>query len=129
MPRWYGGKEEDRTGAHVIKADIVERVHQTVGFSKREAEEVVEVVFGLIKETLERGENVKISGFGHLAVRNKKARVGRNPQTGADCEICARRVVTFKASGVLRIALNAGADARAQVKAGGVSSPAGGTPA
>jgi len=95
--------------ATVTKADIIESVYEKVGFSKKEAAEIVEMVFDTIKETLERGEKIKISGFGNFLVRDKKSRVGRNPQTGEEIEISARRVLTFRPSQVLKNALN-GAD-------------------
>jgi integration host factor subunit alpha len=97
--------------ANVTKADIIESVYEKVGFSKKEAAEVVEMVFDTIKETLERGEKIKISGFGNFIVRDKKSRVGRNPQTGEEIEISARRVLTFRPSQVLKNALNAAAEA------------------
>jgi integration host factor subunit alpha len=97
----------------VTKADIIESVYEKVGFSKKEAAEVVEMVFDTIKGTLERGEKIKISGFGNFIVRDKKSRVGRNPQTGKEIEISARRVLTFRPSQVLKNALNAGLDAPA----------------
>ncbi len=90
----------------VTKADIIESVYEKVGFSKKEAADVVEMVFDTIKETLERGEKIKISGFGNFIVREKKSRVGRNPQTGEEIEISARRVLTFRPSQVLKNALN-----------------------
>ena len=91
----------------MTKADIVETVYEKVGgFSKKEAAEIVETVFDTIKETLEKGEKIKISGFGNFQVRFKKARVGRNPQTGKEIEISARRVLTFRPSQVLKTALN-----------------------
>ncbi len=80
----------------MTKADIIESVHERVGFSKKESAEIVELVFDQLKETLERGDKVKISGFGNFLVRFKKARVGRNPQTGKEIEISARRVLTFR---------------------------------
>jgi integration host factor subunit alpha len=95
----------------VTKADIIESVYEKVGFSKKEAAEIVEMVFDTIKETLERGEKIKISGFGNFIVRDKKSRVGRNPQTGEEIEISARRVLTFRPSQVLKNALNASAEA------------------
>jgi integration host factor subunit alpha len=93
-------------GVSVTKADIIESVYEKVGFSKKEAADVVEMVFDTIKETLERGEKIKISGFGNFIVRDKKSRVGRNPQTGQEIEISARRVLTFRPSQVLKNALN-----------------------
>ena len=95
---------------NVTKADIIESVYEKVGFSKKEAAEIVEMVFDTIKETLERGEKIKISGFGNFVVRDKNARVGRNPQTGEEITISARRVLTFKPSQVLKNALNTGAE-------------------
>ena len=93
--------------ARMTKADIIEAVYEKVGgFSKKEAAEIVESVFNQIKETLERGEKIKISGFGNFIVREKKARIGRNPQTGEEITISARRVLTFKPSQVLKTALN-----------------------
>ncbi len=91
----------------MTKADIVETVYERVGgFSKKEAAEIVETVFDTIKATLERGEKIKISGFGNFVVKEKKARRGRNPQTGSEIEISPRKVLTFKSSQVLRKALN-----------------------
>src|SRR5438132_8191017 len=90
----------------MTKADIVEGVYEKVGFSKKESAEIVELVFDTLKETLERGDKIKISGFGNFQVRHKKARIGRNPQTGKEIEISARRVLTFRPSQVLKSALN-----------------------
>jgi integration host factor subunit alpha len=93
--------------ARMTKADIIEAVYEKVGgFSKKEAAEIVESVFNQVKETLERGEKIKISGFGNFIVREKKARIGRNPQTGEEITISARRVLTFKPSQVLKNILN-----------------------
>lgn len=91
----------------MTKADLVENVYDRVGgFSKKEAADIVEAVFDTIKQTLERGEKIKISGFGNFVVRDKNSRVGRNPQTGREIVISARRVLTFKPSQVLKNALN-----------------------
>jgi len=90
----------------MTKADLIENVYQKIGFSKKESAEIVEMVFDIIKDTLERGEKIKISGFGNFVVREKKSRVGRNPQTGQEIEISARRVLTFKPSQVLKNQLN-----------------------
>lgn len=92
----------------MTKADIVEGVYEKVGFSKKESAEIVELVFDTLKETLERGDKVKISGFGNFIVRSKNSRVGRNPQTGQEIEISARRVLTFRPSQVLKAELNGG---------------------
>src|SRR5688572_7957795 len=90
----------------MTKADLVEAIHTKVGFSKKESADIVELVFDTIKDTLERGEKIKISGFGNFEVRDKRSRVGRNPQTGEVIEISARRVLTFKPSAVLKNVLN-----------------------
>jgi integration host factor subunit alpha len=94
----------------MTKADLVEAVYaQLEGssrVSKRESSELVELVFDTMKETLGSGQKVKISGFGNFVVRHKKPRVGRNPQTGEEITISERRVLSFKASQVLKGALN-----------------------
>jgi integration host factor subunit alpha len=84
----------------------VETIYGKVGFSRKESAEIVDLVFDLMKETLENGEKIKISGFGNFIVREKRSRKGRNPQTGEEIQISARRVLTFKPSQVLRKALN-----------------------
>ena len=90
----------------MTKAEIVEQIYEKVGFSKKESSDIVELVFELMKETLEKGEKIKISGFGNFVVRQKRPRVGRNPQTGEEIEISARKVLTFRPSQVLKTALN-----------------------
>lgn len=90
----------------MTKADIVEKVYQKIGFSKKEASELVEMVFNTLKDQLHSGEKVKISGFGNFLVRGKSQRVGRNPQTGEQIMISARRVLTFRPSQVLKALLN-----------------------
>lgn len=91
----------------MTKADIIENVYERVGgFSKKEAAQIVEAVFDIIKVTLEDGEKIKLSGFGNFVVRDKKSRIGRNPQTGDEITISARRVLTFKPSQVLKAVLN-----------------------
>lgn len=90
----------------MTKADIVEKVYQKIGFSKKEASELVELVFTSLKDVLTKGDKVKISGFGNFVVRGKNERVGRNPQTGEQIKISARRVLTFRPSQVLKAMLN-----------------------
>ena len=93
--------------ARMTKADIIEAVYEKVGgFSKKEAAEIVETVFNVVKETLERGEKIKISGFGNFVVRDKKDRMGRDPQRAVPILIPARRVLTLKPSQVLKNILN-----------------------
>lgn len=93
----------------MTKGDIVERIYEKVGFSKKEASDVVESIFEIIKHHLEQGEKVKISGFGNFVVNRKRPRKGRNPQTGDEITITGRRVLTFKSSHVLRKSMNVGA--------------------
>jgi len=90
----------------MTKADIIQNIHENLGFSKKDSAEIVKSVFDIMKETLARNESLKISGFGNFTVREKRARKGRNPQTGDEIEISARRVVTFKPSQVLRETLS-----------------------
>lgn len=93
----------------MTKAEIIDQVYEKVGgFSKKESAEVVEAVFDTMKEVLAEGDKVKISGFGNFVVREKKERIGRNPQTGEPIPISARRVLTFKPSQVLKQILNPG---------------------
>lgn len=92
----------------MTKADIVEIVFEKVGFSKKDVAAVIEEIFETIKTTLESGEKVKISGFGNFTIRQKRARRGRNPQTGTEITIDQRRVMTFKASQLLKKAINTG---------------------
>jgi integration host factor subunit alpha len=89
---------EDNEGRTITKADLVEAVHQTVGFSKKVSSEAVEKVFEVMKDALASGDDLKLSGFGKFDVRKKNARRGRNPKTEEGLIIPARTVVTFKAS-------------------------------
>ena len=90
----------------MTKADIVEKIYDKVGFSKKESAELVEVVFDIIKTTLEKGDKIKIAGFGNFVVKEKSDRRGRNPQTGEEITISARKILTFKPSQVLKTTLN-----------------------
>ena len=90
----------------MTKIDIIQDVYEKLGFSKKDSARVVESVFDIIKDSLTNGEKNKISGFGNFIVKEKKSRRGRNPQTGQEIAISARRVLTFKSSQVLRKALN-----------------------
>jgi integration host factor subunit alpha len=90
----------------MTKLDIVENVTDKLGLSKRDSSKIVESVFEIMKEQLSKGDTVKISGFGNFVVKSKRARRGRNPQTGSEMEISARKVLTFKSSQVLKKALN-----------------------
>jgi integration host factor subunit alpha len=86
----------------MTKADLVDAIFEKVGLSKKEAQDIVEILFDTIKLTFAEGESVKISGFGTFDVRKKMARRGRNPKTGEDMEISPRRVITFRASNKLK---------------------------
>jgi integration host factor subunit alpha len=90
----------------MTKADIVERVSEKIGVTKKESQDLVESVLSLLKNTLEAGEDVKISGFGKFEVKQKKDRRGRNPQTGETITIEARHILTFKPSTLLKAAIN-----------------------
>ena len=91
----------------MTKAEIVQALYTRVGgFSKKESADIVDLVFEMMKDTLGRGEKIKISGFGNFVLRDKRQRPGRNPQTGDPIKISERRVLTFKASQILKQALN-----------------------
>lgn len=89
----------------LTKNDIVTNVHD-LGFTKKKSVEIVESLLEIMKNTLEKGDNVLISGFGKFCVKNKNQRRGRNPATGSDLTLRARKVVTFKCSGKLRNKIN-----------------------
>jgi integration host factor subunit alpha len=86
----------------LTKAELAELLFENVGFTKREAREMVESFFEEMRNALEKGEGVKLSGFGNFQLRDKPRRPGRNPKTGEEIPITARRVVTFHASQKLK---------------------------
>ena len=90
----------------MTKADIVQMVHEKTGFSKKESSEAVESILEILKERLEDGNKVKLSGFGNFVIRSKEVRKGRNPKTGEEMEISARKVLTFKPSQKLKDFIN-----------------------
>ena len=90
----------------MTKAEIIARIDGKVGLSKNHVSDVVEATFEIIKSCLEKGANVKISGFGSFVVRSKNPRRGRNPKTGEEIIIKGRRVLTFKASTTLKETIN-----------------------
>lgn len=92
----------------MTKADIVERIYERARVSKKDASDVVDLVFEVIKTELEEGQKVKLSGFGNFVVHDKRPRKGRNPQTGEEIIISGRRVLSFKASQVLKGTINQG---------------------
>jgi integration host factor subunit alpha len=86
----------------LTKADLANRLFEEVGLNKREAKEFVDAYFEVVRAALENGENVKLSGFGNFQLRDKNERPGRNPKTGEEIPISARRVVTFRPGQKLR---------------------------
>jgi integration host factor subunit alpha len=103
----------------MTKAEIVQALYSKVGgFSRKESAELVDLVFEMMKETLGKGEKIKVSGFGNFVLRDKRQRPGRNPQTGEPIRISERRVLTFKASQILKQALNQQARAALSVQNG-----------
>lgn len=92
----------------LTKAELAEMLFERVGLNKREAKDMVETFFDEIREALERGEFVKLSGFGNFQLRDKPQRPGRNPKTGEAIPISARRVVTFHASQKLKAMVERG---------------------
>ena len=90
----------------ITKADIAKNIYSELGFTKIKSVEIAETLLELIKKPLQSGEDVLISGFGKFCVNGKRQRRGRNPATGDDMILPARRVVTFKCSGLLRKKIN-----------------------
>ncbi|HEY6530374.1 MAG TPA: integration host factor subunit alpha [Cellvibrionaceae bacterium] len=86
----------------LTKADLAERLYEELGFNKREAKDLVDAFFDTVRAALEGNESVKLSGFGNFDLRDKRQRPGRNPKTGEEIPITARRVVTFKPGQKLR---------------------------
>lgn len=95
----------------LTKADMAERLYEELGLNKRESKEIVEAFFEEIRDALEDGYNVKLSGFGNFELKDKRPRPGRNPKTGEEVTISARRVVTFKAGQKLRQMVDENLDA------------------
>ena len=90
----------------LTKANIVDAIHNDLGFPKNRSAELIEILLEQIKSTLEKGEDVLISGFGKFCIMNKKERRGRNPATGDDMMLSQRQVVTFRCSHLLREKIN-----------------------
>ncbi len=104
--RKFGDMKNIGGGETMTKADLIENVYLKTEFSKKEAADIIEEVFDLIKSTLQDGETIKVSGFGNFVVQNKATRRGRNPQTGEALEISSRKILTFKPSQSLKCAVN-----------------------
>lgn len=93
-------------GKTVTRADLAESVFREVGLSRNESADLVEVILEEMSGALEKGDKLKISSFGSFAVRQKNARIGRNPKTGEEVPIEPRKVLVFRASGVLKDKIN-----------------------
>ena len=102
----------------LTKAQLVEDVHQQIGFSRDDSVEIIETLIEIMKHSLERGDDILISNFGKFKVREKEARRGRNPATGESMMLEPRRVVTFKCSGKLRDLVNNGKRKKANLSKG-----------
>jgi len=106
-----GDSGTDRGTRTVTKSELADALFERLGLNKREAKEMVDAFFDEIRLALERGESVKLSGFGNFQLRDKPQRPGRNPKTGEEIAITARRVVTFHASQKLKAAVSRSQDA------------------
>jgi integration host factor subunit alpha len=104
----FGLKERKEETMTVTKAHIVENLFAKNVFTKTESAQIIETLFEIVKDSLEEGDDVLISGFGKFSVKEKNQRRGRNPQTGDPILLAPRKVVTFKCSGVLRERINRG---------------------
>ncbi|MXP46173.1 integration host factor subunit alpha [Altererythrobacter luteolus] len=91
-----------RSVSTLTRADLAETINRKMGFSRAESLDLVESILAHMCEAMSDGENVKISGFGSFILRDKKERVGRNPKTGVEVPITPRRVMTFRASQLLK---------------------------
>ena len=100
------GNGPERRLVVMTKADIVDKVAEAIHITRKESFNLVEAAFAEMKQALESGENLKISGFGVFEVQKKKARRGRNPKTGEELIITPRRVLTFKPSAILKQQIN-----------------------
>lgn len=98
-----------RSVGTLTRADLAETINRKMGFSRAESLDMVEAILDKMGKSLEKGENVKISGFGSFVLRDKRERVGRNPKTGVEVPISPRRVMTFRASQLLKERVSKGA--------------------
>jgi integration host factor subunit alpha len=89
-------------GSTLTRADLTDALHRTIGLSRADSSSLVEGILSHMSNALQRGENVKVSGFGSFILRDKGERIGRNPKTGVEVPIAPRRVLTFRASQGLR---------------------------
>lgn len=110
LPRAGAIPSADRNARTMTKSELAEALFDSLGLNKREAKDMVDGFFDEIRQALERGESVKLSGFGNFQLRDKPQRPGRNPKTGEEIAITARRVVTFHASQKLKAAVASAAN-------------------
>ena len=103
------------SGATLTRADLCEAVHEEIGLTRHDCSALVERTLDLIAEALEQGETVKLSGFGVFQVREKRARMGRNPRTGEPAAIDPRRVISFRASQLMKAKVDEGHAAKADL--------------
>ena len=107
-PPWNVSARHDFGGSMALtKAEMAERLFLDVGLNKREAKEFVDAFYEVVRDALEKGEQVKLSGFGNFDLRKKNQRPGRNPKTGEEIPISARRVVTFRPGQKLKVRVEA----------------------
>lgn len=104
-------KMDGAEGKTVTRADLADAVYESVGLSRAESAEFVELFLNEVSDAIFRGENVKLSSFGSFVVRSKGQRVGRNPKTGVEVPITPRRVIVFKPSNKLKARVNRQDDA------------------
>ena len=97
-----------RSMSTLTRADLADAINRKVGLSRAESLDLVEAILGRMSDALADGENVKISGFGTFLLRDKAQRIGRNPKTGVEVPITPRRVMTFRASQLLKDRIAAG---------------------
>ncbi len=91
----------------ITRADVAETIYEEIGLSRKDSNDILDMVLNEIVQELSKGNDVKLSSFGTFALRNKKARAGRNPKTGVAAEISPRRVISFKPSQTMRKIINA----------------------
>ena len=90
----------------ITRSDIAEKIYEEIGISRKDAGDILDLMIGEIREQLIQGNDVKLSSFGTLMLRRKNPRIGRNPKTGVEAEICSRRVISFKPSQTMRLSIN-----------------------
>ncbi len=91
----------------ITRADVAETIYEEIGLSRKDSNDILDMILDEIVNELSSGNDVKLSSFGTFSLRDKKARAGRNPKTGVEAEICSRRVISFKPSQTMRKIINA----------------------